>query len=510
MVTGFVTASGAAEKPQYGGTYRYITGPPRSLDPHQETYGATTVVTCNTNNGLLRTAQNRRDIVPDLARSWRQTDDLTYEFNLHRGVRFHDMPPVNGRELTSADVKYSIERVAGMHGKKPKFKHRYYFEGKVSSIETPDKYTVIIKTKFPYAPFIKYIASPWTSIVAKEAVEEWGDLKKNAVGTGPFILTEYIKGSHIKMVKNPNYFKKGLPYLDGIHLRTMRNAEGAGMPLYLADKMDSTPAYYFQLPTIKKQAPDSKITMTPSLNTAILRMQAWIEGKKPLQPPWDNKKVRQAVAMSIDKQKMINLARGGHADPQIGPIALKPWRLPESDQIEYNPEKAKKMLAEAGYPNGFSAELISWNTTTMAKFCQIIQDMLKDVNINITLNLMATAQYFNRAYRFQYELAGHALTAGDDPEEWLVPYFGNIKTSTYYKWSNKEIWRMIDEQARIMDKKKRLAFIHDIQRKIIDDSPNVFIYTVKSYVVDRPWAHRDHHMHAFMPFMGEQSWLGKR
>jgi peptide/nickel transport system substrate-binding protein len=311
------------------------------------------------------------------------------------------------------------------------------------------------------------------------------------------------------MVKNPQYFKKGLPYLDGIRVMLNRNTEGAGMAPFLANKLDSCAAYFHPVPIIQKEDPQSRVFMKPSMNTAILRMPAWWEGKIPLKPPWDRKEVRQAVAMSIDKMRLIRLARGGHAVAQIGPIAMKPWRLPESDQIEYNPEKALKKLAAAGYPSGFSAKLISWNTPSMSKFCEVVQQMLKKVNIDIELNLMETAQYFNMAYRFQYELAGHAVTAGVDPEEWLVPYFGNTKTATYYKWSNKEIWRMIDEQARIMDEKKRLAMIHDIQRKILDDSPNVFVYAVKVYIVTKPWAHRTIHMHGFMPFMGEVAWLEK-
>ena len=199
----------------YGGTLRYSRPVLRSLDPHMETAAPTTDIANQVYNGLVRFTRDMQGIELDLAKSWKQLDDRTYEFKLHEGVLFHNIPPVNGRELTSADVKYSIERMMGMHGKKPKFKHRYYFEGKLESIETPDKYTIIFKTKKPYAPFINYIASAWTMIVPREAVEKWGDLKTKACGTGPFVLKEYIKGSHIEVVKHKKFFKKGLPYLDG-------------------------------------------------------------------------------------------------------------------------------------------------------------------------------------------------------------------------------------------------------------------------------------------------------
>ena len=155
--------------------------------------------------------------MPELAESWQQTDDLTYVFHLHKGVRFHDVPPVSGRELTSADVKYSIERQ--MTDQPGKFQHAYFFLGKLASIDTPDKYTVVFKTQEPYAPFMNYIANPWTVIVAREVVEKYGDLQKHAIGTGPFIMKDYRRDQEATFVKNPHYFKQGLPYLDEVRLQ---------------------------------------------------------------------------------------------------------------------------------------------------------------------------------------------------------------------------------------------------------------------------------------------------
>ena len=124
---------------------------------------------------------------------------------------------MNGRELTSEDVKYSIERQ--MTDQPGKFQHAYFFLGKLASIQTPDKYTVVFKTKEPYAPFLNYIASPWTVIVAREVVEKHGDLQRHAIGTGPFIMKEYRREQEAVFVKNPNYFKKGLPYVDEVRLQ---------------------------------------------------------------------------------------------------------------------------------------------------------------------------------------------------------------------------------------------------------------------------------------------------
>ncbi|MBW2060892.1 MAG: ABC transporter substrate-binding protein [Deltaproteobacteria bacterium] len=500
-------ATTLAAEPRHGDVYRTSSGPPRSLDPHIETYPATTIITNNTYNTLLRYTPDLKGFELDLLKSYRQLDNLTYEFTIHKGVRFHNIPPVNGRELTSADVKYSIERIMGIYGKKAKFKRRYYFEDKLASIETPDRYTVIVKTKEPYGPFMYYIASPWSSIVAREAVEEYRDLKKKAIGTGPFILKEFVRGSHITLDKNPNYFKKGLPYLDKIHIKIMRDPASI-LSAFLAHRIDATGVSFFQLPTIKKEAPDAKIIKNKGIQVWTLRCPAWIEGKKPLKPPFDKKKVRQAIAMAIDKQKLLNLAWGGYGTVQVGPVPNHPlFSLPESDQVEYNPEKAKKYLAEAGYPNGFSTELLTWNQDYMTKPAQVIQSMLKEVGINVTLKTLEMAQYFNRAYRFEYDLALHVTDYSADPSDILTAYYG--RHSTYFKWSNREIWRLIDEQSHEMDLKKRIALVHKIQHLVLDDAPQIFLYTQYRFLVERPYVHSKIYNNPYQNMICETYWMDK-
>jgi peptide/nickel transport system substrate-binding protein len=493
----------------YGGTYRTLSTPPRSIDPHMGTAGNEAGVMNLIYNGLLRLTPDYVNVEPDLAKSWRQIDDVTYEFKLHEGIRFHDVPPVNGRQCTSADIKYTIERIAGQHGKKSNFKHRYYFENKLESIQTPDKYTVIIKTKEPYAPFIRYIASPWSKIVPKEAVDEFGDLKRKGIGTGPFILKEYVKGSHMTYDKHPKYFKKGLPYLDGIHVKLMRDPNAA-LSAFLAGKFDGLWIYFFQVPTIKKEAPDATIRIGHGSYIWTLRCPPWIEGKKPLQAPFNKKEVRQAIAMAIDKKKLLKLAWGGQGTPTVGPMAsFFPWALSPEEQVEYNPEKAKKLLAEAGYPNGFKTELMTWSLPYVTKPAQVVQQMLKDVGIEVELKILEMAQYFNKAYRFDYQMALHIMTAAVDPEEMLLPYYGPLATSTYYKWSNPDLWDMISKQSGIMDPEKRTAYIKEIQRKLLDESPNIYLYTQHRFAVSRPYVHSQLYKADFQIGMAEETWMEK-
>jgi peptide/nickel transport system substrate-binding protein len=461
----------------------------------------------NTYNGLVRMNKDMNGVELDMAESWRQIDTLTYEFKLRKGVRFHDIPPVNGREVTSADVKYSIERISGMYGKRRKFKHQYYFRNKLSAIETPDKYTVIIKTKEPYGSFMSYVGSPFSSIVPKEAVDKFGDLKRNAIGTGPFILKEYQRDSHITLVKNPTYFKKGLPYLDGINYK-MISKQSAILAAFLANKLDVFAAEPYQLPTIKKEAPDSKIVEQISGYSWLLRVRPWLDDK-PYPPPLNDVRVRQAISMAVDKQRVLSLALEGNGIVQVGAVPnWPPYSMPKSEQVEYNPEKSRKLLAEAGYPNGFTIEFITWNLPYMVKPAQIVQAMLKDVGITTNLKLLEMAQYFNRMFKFDYDFALHVNGAGLDPEEYLAKYFGGPKERVTYSWQNKEVWRLIEEQRKTLDKEKRASMIREIQRLLLKDAANVNLYTPITFSVAKPYVHRTIYKNSYQTYP-ELYWMEK-
>jgi peptide/nickel transport system substrate-binding protein len=219
--------------------------------------------------------------------------------------------------------------------------------------------------------------------------------------------------------------------------------------------------------------------------------------------------VRQAIAHSIDKGRLLRVAWQDKGLVSVGmiPDAYKPWSLPASDQWEYNPEKAKKLLAEAGYPNGFSCELMTWNAAYMTGPAQVIQDMLKQTGINVTINALEFSQYFNKAYRFKYDMALHITTAAFEPEEWLVPYFGKLETSTYYKWSDHKLWDMIDKQQHIMDKQKRIAYVQDIQRYAMNESMSQALFTTARYGAYKPYVHRKIFLHESQARMDEHTWM---
>jgi peptide/nickel transport system substrate-binding protein len=466
-----------------GGSLVVRSGPLRGIDPHLETWAAALQVIHQTYNALLKFNHDGTKILPDLAESWEQKDDLTYSFKLRQGVKFHNVPPVNGRELTSEDVKYSIERQ--MTDQPGKFQHAYFFLGKLASIQTPDKYTIVFKTKEPYAPFLNYIANPWTVIVAREVVEKHGDLQRHAIGTGPFVMQEYRREQEAVFVKNPNYFKKGLPYLDEVRIQYVIDPVAA-TAAFRGQQTDISLLEFADVPSIKASNAKIKVAEITTMFPIVLRTRPYDE-QRPLKPPFTEKKVRQAIQAAIKQEEFIEIVRSGWGMTMTGPIPTyrKPWALPASARPEYDLKKAKRLLTEAGYANGFETELIVGSPGDNVKSAQVVKDQLAKVGIQVNLKPMEMAQYYNKSYSYDYSMSVHTALTGEEPEEAIRPYYG--ANATYYRWGNREIHRLIDEQAKILDLKKRVEMVHLIQRMLLDDAPNIFLYTPIAHYGVQPW-----------------------
>jgi peptide/nickel transport system substrate-binding protein len=494
---------------------------PNNLDPHMGTTG-----TGGRNsyfNGLIRVTPRMDGIELDLAESWEQIDALTYKFVLRKGVKFQNLPPVNGRELTSADVKYSLRRMAGLEippapvtaeEKKKKgrkitfgdFKHNYYMT-ELDSIETPDKYTVIVKTKVPFSPMLNYLGSAWAKIVPKEVVDEYGHFLNVNIGSGPFILKEFRRDSHHLSVKNPDYFKEGKPYVDSIRV-TIMSDESARLAAFIARKLDWLIIPAHQRKTLMEQVPEGHFIESNTLYQAVLRMPPWDSSKGPLRPPWNDIRVRRAVVHAIDKDRMIDLTQQGFADKNVGPVPGTPGHtLPQSDQPKYDPELSRKLLAEAGYPNGFKTEIMCWAAADQQRQAEVAQAMLRDVGIDAELKVLEFGQYFAKAYTYNYDMAIHVMTAAIDSDELLTPYYGHLKTSTYYKWSDPVLWEMIEKQRLIMDPRERGKYVQEIQRRVLDQAMNVFLFSWRWMGAGGPYYHFKSYLNDFQGSFAEDHWI---
>lgn len=478
-------APGASEQVKRGGTFTAVEGPPRSLDPHFDTFPANTHVTDNVYSALLYFNNDVTKLELDLAQAMpEQPDPLTYVFKIRPGVKFHNIPPANGRECTAEDVKYSFERQ--MTNEPGKYQHAYFFLNRITNIETPDKYTVKFTTAKPYAPFLSYVASPWTVIILRELVERDGDLTKNAIGTGPFIFEEWQKDVQHKMRRNPDYFKMGadgkaLPYVDNLIIKIITDPN-AVQAQFASGALDMASIEYTFKDEIRKKLPKANYRAVSSQFWRQMRTAPWDGVKFPQRKPFTDIRYRQAVVQAINKKELLDVVFSGDGVPVFGPILpIYPnWALKE-DPVKYDPADSKKLMEAAGFANGYDDEMIFDNSAGEIpnNVAEVLKQQLSKIGVRVTLKGMERTAYYNKTYAYDYTMSHHIPLNQPDPDENLSSYFG--RASTYYKWGNKEIWDMIDKQAETVDQTERQKLVLDTQKKIVLDYPMSFIYTPNSH-----------------------------
>jgi peptide/nickel transport system substrate-binding protein len=320
-------------------------------------------------------------VEPDLAERWEQPDDTTYVFFLRKGVRWHDRPPVNGRELTAEDVKFTFERFLGEKANP----HRYLLDS-VDRVEATDRYTVRFRLKEPFVWLLSMLASAWASwIVAREAVDKFGDLKKPeaAIGTGPFVLVRHEPNVKTVFRRNPDYYRPGSPWVDGVEWQALDD-DAAGFAAYVTGQLDLAPFHWWtvrqqDVPTIKKNHPTwSYQDFLTTVNTVVYMRTD--------QPPFNDVRVRRAISHAVDRQAIIDAVLvKGEPTPAVS-RGLPEWSLPVAElgrgaqYYRHDPKEARRLLAEAGFPRGLKTQL---STTSglgpdLVDAVQLVQRQLKD------------------------------------------------------------------------------------------------------------------------------------
>ncbi|MBY3444166.1 ABC transporter substrate-binding protein [Rhizobium laguerreae] len=342
---------------------------------------------------LMDYAPGTPNPVPSLAESFTVSPDgLTYTFKLHKGVKFS-----NGREVVASDVKYSIERAvdpktqgpgAGFFGAIKGFEDET--GGKtttLSGIETPDDSTVIFNLSRPDATFLHVLAINFASVVPKEAVEAAaGDFGKKPVGSGTFILKDWTIGQQLVFERNKDYFVKGVPYIDSFKVEVGQEPLVALLRLQKGEvdiAGDGIPPAKFL--EIKNSADGAQMIVDgEQLHTGYITLNTKVK-------PFDNVKVRQALNMAINKDRITRILNG-RAKPANQPL---PPLMPGYDKsftgYAYDVAKAKALLAEAGYPDGFETVLYSTNTDPQPRIAQAIQQDLAAVGVKAEVRALAQA-----------------------------------------------------------------------------------------------------------------------
>ncbi|MCG7345765.1 ABC transporter substrate-binding protein [Sporosarcina sp. ACRSL] len=449
-------------------------GDSTSLDPSRVTEGETFKVTVNLYETLLNFGEQDTTIQPGLAKEWNTEDGLTYTFKLEEGVKFHD-----GTDFNADAVVKNFERWA--NGDEDRFP--YYnsmfggFKGDeghvIESVTADGDYTVIIKLKRPQAPFLKNIAMSMFAIASPTAFEKGDDqFARNPVGTGPFQFVEWKANDSITIEKFDGYWKKGLPKLDKVIFRSIPD-NSARLNALIAGEIDLADGINPADGEKIEGNADLQLIERPSMNIGYL-------GLTVTRPPFDKKEVRQAMNYAIDKETIINSFFEGRANIAKNP--MPPSISGYNDQIkgyEYDPAKAKELLAKAGYPDGFEMELWAMPVPRPympdgAKVAEVIQSNLADIGIKAKIVSYEWPTYLDKASKGEADafMLGWTGDNGDaDNFIYVLLDEDNIGSNNYTYFKNDAMHDLLIEAQTEVDEDKRIELYKKAQEIIHEEAP---------------------------------------
>ncbi|PKB79074.1 MAG: hypothetical protein BZY88_15200 [SAR202 cluster bacterium Io17-Chloro-G9] len=480
----------ATESSKYGGVLNMQKhGPPGKLDPHPSVAGLDASEFAHVYDNVVQynPFAPTDAIVPDLAKSWDISDDgLVFTFHLEEQVTWTD-----GEPFTTDDVLFSLERMVEPGKPRPRAGLiRQYYEG----AEIVDDHTINVTLKFPAAAFLNVLAMEYVKILPKHVVEAGVDidLGENMVGTGPYTFAKYVKGNRLEFEKNDNYWKEGLPYLDGINKIIISDIRRI-LAAFKAEQVMLSTIGWTNL-TIRdylKLGEDAKdILSVPRMCCDQAGFGLMMNVNK---PPTDNAKVRRAIFLAVDRNAInqANIAGEGSVDSPVqtwAGLGLSMEELLQQPGFRVNPDgtkhpddlqMARDLLAEEGYADGLDVTLrFSLTEGQNPDSAALIKDQLKDVGINVTLEGLEyqTALEAWKAEDFQMGIQGNGYVV-PDPDVLLNAFCMPQGTRNYSHWAHPEFQELYDKQSRATDPAKRLEIISEIESIILfEDTPAAMLY----------------------------------
>jgi peptide/nickel transport system substrate-binding protein len=465
---------GEAETPKRGGILRVRGFDPPHFDPHIATANFTQSTLSFVYSKLVRhkvgadVPPGAFIVEPDLAERWEELDDTTYVFHLRQGVKWHNKPPVNGRELVADDIKFTYDRFMT-----EKANGNRYLLDSVDRVEVVDRYTVKFLLKEPFVWFLSVLAYPTSTwIIAPEVGQQYGDFKKveTAIGTGAFILERYEPNVKSVFKRNPDYYREGQPYVDGVEWLVITD-ESTGLAMYRTGQIDCGPGTSWavrqqDLDSLKKTHPHLKYQDFQSQSGSGITMRTDM-------PPFNDVRVRRAISHAIDRQALIEAVWGrGEPTPAVS-RGLVEWSLPieqlgpGAKYYQYDPKEARRLLAEAGYPKGFKTPLIvsSGYGRDLLDDVQMIMRFLKDVGIEAELKIQEHGAYTATTVQGKYEgMIRGPIGIAFEPDRRLYRAYAADSSLNTGHVNDPTLSEMVKAQRRTKDLQARKQLIHDIQR----------------------------------------------
>ena len=494
-------SASTAAGPKKGGTLILArAGEVTNLDPHKVPAFTSARVFELVYSYLMRLDENLA-VQPDLAESMPTTssDGKTVTVKIRSGVKFH-----NGDALTSADVKYTFDRIIDP---KNAAVARSFF-GDVDTITAPDATTVVFNLKTPNAALIAYMAHPNTGIVSKKIGEANADLskKETAIGSGPFKLAEWVPDNYMRFEANKDYYVSGQPYLDGIRINVVpdETAITAALRTKAADM-----AIVVDAKVARTLRSESGVTLSakPSLSYNLL----FVNTKR---APFDNLKVRQAIAYAIDRKAIIDAVAFGEGEV-TGPIApgLANYALPTSQYPLYTRDvaKAKQLLTEANVgPVSFTMLTQTTEPAYAKDIAQLVQAQLAEIGVTMKIETLEFTQWVDRWLKADFDMAPGLNGGGPDPDFYVFRYFtddGNLNFVTSYK--NPISSDAIKQARATTDVAKRKELYTTAQKELVNGVPFIWLYVGRDYNATLPTTKGFIHLPTGSIIYLRQTWLDK-
>jgi peptide/nickel transport system substrate-binding protein len=464
-----------------GGTLRMVLREdlPQGVAIHETATNSVTWPSMPCYSNLVVYDQTKRlgrmeTIVPELAEKWSWQDNYrNLVFFLRKDVKWHD-----GLPFTSKDVKFTFDvvREAADAPAKLRINPRKEWYANVDAVEAPDPHTVVFRLKRPQPSLVAMLASGYSPVIPAHV--PIAEHRSRCIGTGPFKFKEWKRGQSVELVRNPDYFVKGRPYLDGVRY-TVIVERGTRVAALQTNQIDAAYPGETTL-SIAEQLKGAVPSMVFTETASNVSENLLLNTKK---PPFDNVKVRRALSFAIDRRAYTQTVHRGLAVVGAS-LAPKPWgvwgllekdlaQLPGYGGAAEGRATAKKLLAEAGFGPGhpLKVEIVMRAIAIYLDFSGFVVSDLKQVGVEATLKQIETAQWHPMVTRREFHIGANLTGLGvDDPDANFYENYACGSSRNYGDYCNEEVTRLIEAQSQEIDQKKRLALVWQIQKKREEDA----------------------------------------
>lgn len=435
-------------------------GEPKSLDIHQGNDGFSLRANKLIYSRLVE-SDGDMNIVPGLAESWEQLDDGTMQFHLRKGVKFH-----NGYDFTAEDVKFSFERMMNS----PRIA---FVLPPIERIDIVDDYTVNLVTKSPFGPLLAHLSHPALGMVSKKLLTENPDsLKENPIGTGSYKFKSWTLGDSLTLEKNGNFYEKR----DGLQYITFKNiVEASNRTIGLeTGEFDVALSISSVDEENIKNNPKLQLITKPSISYTYVGMNTE-------KTPFNDVKVRKAINYAIDKEAIVNVILNGSGNIATSPIAPGVFGFTDKTKnYEYNVEKAKELMKEAGYENGFTASILAFGGEANSQTAEIIQAYLKEIGIILKVELVEVSAYWDMTEKGRHDLflGSWGVVTGDADYGLYAMYHSSAKGGAGNRdfYENKKVDELLEKAKGSIDQDERKKLYEEAQILIVDDAPDIMLY----------------------------------